>query len=201
MDNYTWELCQLKHEGVQKALQVVQVPPVKKKNWLKKNKVWQDWGQQLPAGRSSAIRRHFKSLKKSHRIRNLLNENEMYQWRSMNRNARCIMSTCKMQLQLTLLNSFVFLSSSALPSGKGLSPTTDYRRKIQGSKLLQGDAALFLYSQTPEIHADASGPTWACTGGKTSPWELRAALKLLLFQVKMWKQFCKRKWSHGNSQW
>lgn len=62
-----------------------------------------------------------------------------------------------MQLQLTLLNSFVFLSSFVLPSGKGLSPMADYSRKSQGSNLLQGNTALFLYSQT---HADASGPTW-----------------------------------------
>lgn len=39
------------------------------------------------------------------------------------------MSTCNMRLQLILLNSFVFLTSFVLPSGKGHFLTTDHRRK------------------------------------------------------------------------
>lgn len=38
------------------------------------------------------------------------------------------MSTCNMRLQL-ILNSFVFLTSFVLPSGKGHFLTTDHRRK------------------------------------------------------------------------
>lgn len=53
----------------------------------------------------------------------------MYRCRNINRNARCITSTCNMQLQLILLNSFVFLTSFVLPSGKGHSPMTDHTRK------------------------------------------------------------------------
>lgn len=66
----------------------------------------------------------------------------MYQCRNINRNARCIMSTFNTQLQLFLLNSFVFLTSFVLLSGKGHFLMTDHRRKDPKFKLTPRKSSL-----------------------------------------------------------
>lgn len=52
------------------------------------------------------------------------------------------MSTYNMQLQLILLNSFVFLTSFVLPSGKGHFLMTDHRRKDPKFKLASRKSSL-----------------------------------------------------------
>lgn len=127
MGNCVWDICQTKHKGVQEAFLILWVYPLKKKIWLKK---WSTakLGTILYYGLFFIGILEFRK-KKTHKIRNLLNQNEMYQCRNINRNARCIMSTCNTQLQLILLNSFVFLTSFVLLSGKGHFLMTDHRRK------------------------------------------------------------------------
>lgn len=93
----------------------------------------------------------------------------MYQCRNINRNARCIMSTCNTQLQLILLNSFVFLTSFVFLSGKGHFLMTDDRRKDPKFKFTPRKSSLISCSQTPRpfctFHsAEASGQTQAWTG-------------------------------------
>lgn len=82
-----------------------------------------------------------------------------------NRNARCIMSTCNMRLQLILLNSFVFLTSFVLPSGKGHFLMTDHRRKDPKFKFASRKSSLgsVLADSVSHFvaftHAEASGQT------------------------------------------
>lgn len=78
------------------------------------------------------------------------------------------MSTCNTWVQL-VLNSFVFLTSFVLPSGKGHFLMTDHRRKDPKFKLASRKSSLVSVladSQFPSAvftHADASGQTRART--------------------------------------
>lgn len=75
------------------------------------------------------------------------------------------MSPCNMWLQLILLNSFVFLTSFVLPSGKGHFLMTDHRRKDPKFKFASRKSSLFsvlldsVFLFVVFTHAEASGQT------------------------------------------
>lgn len=87
----------------------------------------------------------------------------MYQCRNINRNARCVMSTCNTWLLLVLLNSFVFVTSFVLPSGKGHFLMTDHRRKDPKFKFPSWKSSVVSVLADPELlfvvfaPAEASG--------------------------------------------
>lgn len=113
--------------------------------------------------------RHFEILKKNpHKIRNLLNQNEMHQWRNINRNARCVMSTCNTQLQLILLNSFVFLTSFCF---------APWRRLFSNDRSQEERFKVQVYSKEKQPRFCAHRPhipfvlsTLAETSGQTQAW-------------------------------
>lgn len=114
----------------------------------------------------------------------------MYQCRNINRNARCIMSTCNTQLQLILLNSFVFLTSFVLLSGKGHFLMTDHRRKDPKFKFTPRKSSLnsVLTDPTSLLHFSLLQRLqdklldW---GAKRSTWKFSKAFKVLLFKCKL----------------
>lgn len=92
-----------------------------------------------------------------------------------------------MRLQLILLNSFVFLTSFVLPSGKGHFLMTDHRRKDPKFKFASRKSSLvsalvdspFLF--VVFTHAGASGQTKAWTGRQKGL--CGSLVKVLLFKV------------------
>lgn len=112
----------------------------------------------------------------------------MYRCRNINRNARCIMSTCNTQLQLILLNSFVFLTSFVLLSGKGHFLMTDHRRKDPKFKFTPRKSSLVPVLTDPfcTVHSRRgfrtnSGLDWEA---KRSTWKFSKGFKVLLFKYK-----------------
>lgn len=113
----------------------------------------------------------------------------MYQCRKITRNARCRMSTCNTWLLLVLLNSFVFLTSFVLPSGKGHFLTTDHRRKDPKFKFPSRKSSVVSVLADPELlfvvftPAEASGRTSAWTGGqRRSTWKFSEVFKSFTLQ-------------------
>lgn len=114
----------------------------------------------------------------------------MYQCRNINRNARCVMSTCNTQLQLILLNSFVFLTSFVLLSGKGHFLMTDHRRKDPKFKFTPRKSSLnsVLTDPTSLLHFSLLQRLqdklldWEA---KRSTWKFSKGFKVLLFKCKL----------------
>lgn len=163
----------------------------------KKNAVQLNWEQyyRLCLSSSEALQ---NVGKRNHKIRNLLKKNEMYRCWTINRNARCIMSTCNMRLQLILLNSFVFITSFVLPSGKDHFLMTDHRRKDPKFKLASRKSWLVSVLTDSVVlaavlaHAEASGQTQAWTGRQKDL--CRSLVKFskdLLFKIQMWSSSVK----------
>lgn len=94
----------------------------------------------------------------------------MYQWRNINRNARCIMSTCNTQLQLNLLNSFVFLTSFCFALWKRPFPNDRSQEERSKVQVYSKEKQPRFCAHRPHVPfvfstlAEASGQTQAWTG-------------------------------------
>lgn len=94
----------------------------------------------------------------------------MYQWRNINRNARCIMSTCNTQLQLILLNSFVFLTSFCFALWKRPFPNDRSQEERSKVQVYSKEKQPRFCAHRPHVPfilftlAEVSGQTQAWTG-------------------------------------